>query len=96
MSGHEELWFCFYCLFSPKQGIMESLEFLLESGFSPRRSFFVALGHDEEGSGFEGAQEMALVLKHRLRSKSLLYILDEGTIILKGGTFAGVHQSVAL
>lgn len=75
---------------------MESLEFLLESGFKPRRSFFIALGHDEEGSGFEGAQTMAKILQDRIRQNPLLFILDEGTIILKDGTFPGVHHSVAL
>ena len=79
-----------------KQGIMESLEFLLESGFTPRRSFFLALGHDEEGSGFEGAQEMAKILTNRLSGQELLYILDEGTFILKPGSFPGIRQSVAM
>ena len=74
---------------------MESLEHLLESGFRPRRSFFVALGHDEEGHGVEGAQEMARILKQR-NPKPLLFILDEGTFILQPGTFVGVQQSVAL
>ena len=30
------------------QGILEALEFLLSNGFQPRRSFYVAFGHDEE------------------------------------------------
>lgn len=75
---------------------MESLEFLLETGFRPKRSFFLAFGHDEEGSGYEGAREIARVLKDRLQEKSLLFILDEGTFILKPGTFTGVPHSVAL
>lgn len=75
---------------------MESLEFLLESGFKPQRPFFVALGHDEEGSGFEGAQEISKILSDRIRRQHLLYILDEGTFILREGTFPGVSQSVAL
>ena len=77
------------------QGIMESLEFLLESGFKPRRSFYLAFGHDEEASGFEGAREMARLLKQR-NPKPLLFVLDEGTFILKEGTIAGVRQSIAL
>lgn len=75
---------------------MESLEFLMESGFTPRRSLFLALGHDEEGSGFEGAQEMAKILTKRLSGQELLYILDEGTFILKPGSFPGIRQSVAM
>lgn len=98
---------------------MESLEFLLRSGFIPKRSFYLAFGHDEEGSGYEGAAAMADVLKSRLKvstssskvSKdssevsedengsvqgSLLYLLDEGSIILKGSSFPGITSSVAL
>ena len=30
------------------QGILEGLEFLLSNGFRPRRSFYIAFGHDEE------------------------------------------------
>lgn len=75
---------------------MESLEFLLDSGFKPRRSFYLAFGHDEEGSGFEGAKEIARVLADQRKGKPLLFILDEGTFILKPGTFSGVNKSVAL
>lgn len=101
------------------QGILESLEFLLKSGFIPKRSFYLAFGHDEEGSGYEGAAAMADILKSRLKvSKSsskvsrdiseeakdenvsvqgsLLYLLDEGSIILKGSSFPGITSSVAL
>ena len=49
--------------------IMESLEYLIESGFQPKRSFFLAFGHDEEGSGFEEAAEMAKIIKHKLTSR---------------------------
>ena len=81
--------------------IMESLEYLIESGFQPKRSFFLAFGHDEEGSGFEGAAEMAKIIKHRLTSRvgendgSLLYLLDEGTFIVKGDAFPGISSSIA-
>ena len=32
------------------KGILEALEFLLESGYQPKRSFFLGFGHDEEVS----------------------------------------------
>lgn len=81
--------------------IMESLEYLIEHNFKPRRSFFLAFGHDEEGSGFEGASEMAKIMKSKLSSRigendgSLLYLLDEGTIIVKSDAFPGVKDPVA-
>lgn len=30
------------------QGIMEALEYILEKGDRPHRTFFIAFGHDEE------------------------------------------------
>lgn len=70
------------------------MEFLLESGFRPRRSFYLAFGHDEEGSGFEGAAAIADTLKRR-GVKDLLYLLDEGSVIVENA-FPGVTGKVAL
>lgn len=85
-----------FSLLPPHQAIFESLEHLLEGGFRPERSFFLALGHDEEGSGFEGAKGMAEVLENKLKGSKLLYLLDEGAIIVKPGTFPGVSSPVAM
>ncbi len=30
------------------KGILQALEYLLERGYTPRRSFYIGLGHDEE------------------------------------------------
>lgn len=30
------------------QGILQALEFLLRKGYTPRRGFYIGLGHDEE------------------------------------------------
>ncbi len=30
------------------KGILQALEYLLERGYAPRRSFYIGLGHDEE------------------------------------------------
>ena len=35
-------------IFILMQGSLEALEFLLKSGHSPNRGFFLAFGHDEE------------------------------------------------
>lgn len=32
------------------QGVMEATEFLLKSGHVPKRTFYIAFGHDEEVS----------------------------------------------
>ena len=54
----------------------------------------MAFGHDEEGSGFEGAGAIAKILESRLKS-DLLYLLDEGSIIVDSG-FPGVNGKVAM
>ncbi|RWS21966.1 putative carboxypeptidase PM20D1-like protein, partial [Leptotrombidium deliense] len=73
--------------------IMESLEFLLENGFKPKRSFYLAFGHDEEGSGVEGAAAMTKIIKSR--TPDLEYLLDEGSVIVNR-TFKGVKPMVAV
>jgi carboxypeptidase PM20D1 len=76
-------------------GMLEALEYMFEKGFQPKRSFFVAFGHDEEGSGFEGASDIAETLQSRGINGDLLYLLDEGTIIVNG-SFPGVNGLVAM
>jgi acetylornithine deacetylase/succinyl-diaminopimelate desuccinylase-like protein len=73
---------------------LESLEYLLKNGFKPKRSFYVAFGHDEEGLGVDGAQYLAKALAAK-GVKRLEYLLDEGTIILNKA-FVGVDALVAL
>ncbi|XP_064487167.1 N-fatty-acyl-amino acid synthase/hydrolase PM20D1-like [Ornithodoros turicata] len=74
-------------------GIMEALEFLLERGHQPKRTFYLAFGHDEEGSGVDGAYHIGKLLQARgLRFE---YILDEGVMILND-TFPGVAAPVAM
>ncbi|KAE8753246.1 hypothetical protein FOCC_FOCC000168 [Frankliniella occidentalis] len=60
-------------------GILEALEYLLEQGYRPHRTFFIAFGHDEEASvsGKRGAQEIAKLLQQR-GIKELDFVLDEG------------------
>lgn len=70
------------------------MEHLLSTGFKPRRTIIMAFGHDEEGSGFEGAQAIAKTLTDRGHT-DLLYLLDEGSIIVDSG-FAGVNGLVAM
>uniref|UniRef100_A0A8C2RRX7 Peptidase M20 dimerisation domain-containing protein n=1 Tax=Capra hircus TaxID=9925 RepID=A0A8C2RRX7_CAPHI len=45
--------------------ILQALELLLIRNYIPRRSFFIALGHDEEVSGINGAQKISALLQAR-------------------------------
>ncbi|XP_014783803.1 N-fatty-acyl-amino acid synthase/hydrolase PM20D1.2 isoform X4 [Octopus bimaculoides] len=67
---------------------MEALEHALKSGFKPKRSFFIAFGHDEEVTGYDGAYHIAQTLESR--GVQLEYLLDEGLAIVKD-FFKGLH-----
>ncbi|XP_006887984.1 PREDICTED: probable carboxypeptidase PM20D1 [Elephantulus edwardii] len=62
--------------------ILQALELLLIRNYVPRRSFFIALGHDEEVSGEHGAQKISALLQ--ARGIQLAFIVDEGGFILDG------------
>ncbi|NXI35394.1 P20D1 hydrolase, partial [Galbula dea] len=74
-------------------GILQALEFLLRRNYRPQRSFYVAVGHDEEVSGWNGAMKIAALLE--ARGVKLSFLLDEGSAILDG-IIAGVEKPVAL
>jgi len=59
-------------------GIMESVESLLANGFRPKRSVYLAFGHDEEVLGNDGAAEISRLLSQR--GIRLAYVLDEGDL----------------
>jgi carboxypeptidase PM20D1 len=63
-------------------GILEALEHLLAQGFEPRRSIYIAFGHDEEIGGYSGAAKIAEVLA--ARGIQLEFALDEGANVLDG------------
>lgn len=73
--------------------IMQALENLLSQGYGFERDVYLALGHDEETGGLEGAVQMAAVLKKR--NLTLDYILDEGGMITQN-IIPGVEKPVAL
>jgi carboxypeptidase PM20D1 len=73
--------------------IMEALETLLADGFQPRRTIYLAFGHDEEVGGFEGAAKISALLRERnVRAD---WILDEGGFISMG-MVPGISRPVAL
>lgn len=74
-------------------GIMNAVETLLREEASPRRSVYLAFGHDEEIGGTKGAAVIADTLQRR--GVTPQFILDEGMMILDG-IFPGLDDPVAL
>ena len=62
--------------------ILESIEYLLNSGFSPNRDIYFAIGHDEENSGMKGNA----VIADSLASEGVYFdmVIDEGSVISDG------------
>ncbi|KAM6165345.1 N-fatty-acyl-amino acid synthase/hydrolase PM20D1 [Erethizon dorsatum] len=61
-------------------GILQALELLLIRKYIPQRSFFIALGHDEEVSGTNGAQKISALLQ--ARGVQVAFVVDEGSAIV--------------
>ncbi|XP_078616553.1 N-fatty-acyl-amino acid synthase/hydrolase PM20D1-like [Branchiostoma floridae x Branchiostoma japonicum] len=74
-------------------GQLEALEFHLVRGHRPRRTLYLAYGHDEEVGGHDGAQKIGELLESR--GVKLEFILDEGLTVTKG-LVPGVTKKVAL
>lgn len=73
--------------------ILEAVEHLLEEGFNPRRTIYLAFGYDEEVGGTRGAAKIAELLESR--SIQLDFVLDEGSVITQG-MVPGIQKPVAL
>ena len=78
---------------SSMMGIFEAVTFLLEEGFQPERTIYLAFGHDEEVIGTQGAAKIAALLTER--GIELEFVLDEGGIIADGMT-PGLEPAVAM
>ena len=74
-------------------GALEAMEILLESGFQPKRTIYLAFGQDEEVGGINGAAKIAELIKSR--GIRLEMVLDEGGIIMEDDTL-GFSRSMAL
>jgi carboxypeptidase PM20D1 len=61
---------------------LEAIEALVASGFTPERTLYLSLGHDEEIGGFEGAAAVARTLRER--GVRLAFLFDEGGFVLDG------------
>ena len=73
--------------------VLEAVEWLVSSGFRPRRTIYLAFGHDEELGGASGAGEIAKILTRR--AGRLAFLVDEGGVIAEG-LIPGVKRPVAL
>uniref|UniRef100_UPI004048BA6B M20/M25/M40 family metallo-hydrolase n=1 Tax=Roseivirga sp. TaxID=1964215 RepID=UPI004048BA6B len=73
-------------------GILEAVELLLSEGFQPKRTVYLAFGHDEEVGGEKGAVAIAKYLKEH--GVEAAYILDEGYAITQQ-LIPGVEDDVA-
>lgn len=72
---------------------LEAIETLLSAGATPRRTVYLALGHDEEVGGRAGAAAIAALLQ--ARGVRPAFVLDEGGAIATG-LVPGVAGPVAL
>ena len=67
-------------------GLLQALDILLARDKRPARTFYIALGHDEEVGGRRGAGEIAVRLGQLLEenNEQLDFLLDEGMTVLEG------------
>lgn len=79
---------------SSLMAILEAVEQLVTAGFQPRRTVYLAFGHDEEVGGPEGARRIAATLSER-GVESFALILDEGGFIGEGLS-SGLDGKVAV
>lgn len=72
--------------------MLEATTLLLEDGFQPRQTVYLAFGHDEEIGGESGAAGIAALLRER--HVQLAWSLDEGSFLLDK-VYPGVDVPVA-
>lgn len=61
-------------------GVLEAVEHLINQGFMPNRTIYLAFGHDEEIGGKQGAVKIAEYFKQQ--GINSLFTLDEGMVII--------------
>ncbi len=74
-------------------GLMEAIEGLIKAGYQPERTLYLALGHDEEVGGWQGAR--CIVQELQNRGIHLAAVLDEGGAVMDG-SLPGVAVPVGL
>ena len=78
-------------------GILETLNYMAERDERPLRTFYVALGHDEEVTGKGGAAEISKALKAELDglNETLDFVLEEGLGVVEEA-IKGVERPLAM
>lgn len=74
-------------------GILHASETLLQEGFKPERTLYLAFAHDEETGGTEGASVIADILENR--DVVPWFVADEGMMITDG-IIPGIDKPAAL
>ncbi len=74
--------------------VIEAVEHLIDSGFSPARTTLLAFGHDEEVGGPQGAKVIADLVAERY-PEGFAFVLDEGGTVTRG-LMPGIAGPVAL
>ena len=72
---------------------LEAVASLLAEGFEPKRTLYLAFGHDEEVGGEKGAKAIAAHLAER--GQRLAFVLDEGGAV-SSGLVPGFDEPVAV
>jgi carboxypeptidase PM20D1 len=62
--------------------LMEAMDMLLAENVRPRRSIYLAFGHDEEVGGFDGAASVAQHFEDQ--GITFDYVMDEGGVVVEG------------
>jgi len=62
--------------------LLETVEGMLKEGYTPKRTIYLAFGHDEEIMGFYGAKKILDQLKSK--GVKLAAVLDEGGMLTQG------------
>lgn len=73
--------------------VMETVEYLINSGFQPKRDIYIAFGFDEEVGGKRGAEEVAALFKER--NITFECVIDEGGCIVTD-VMEGLEKPAAL
>lgn len=74
-------------------GILEAVQMLINEGFQPQRTIYLAFGHDEEVGGELGAVAIVNYLKEK--GVAAEYVLDEGYAITQK-LIPGIETDVAM
>ncbi|MBC2581091.1 M20 family peptidase [Clostridium sp. DJ247] len=78
---------------SQLMGEFEAIDALIRKGYKPKKTIYIAFGHDEEVSGINGNYKIASYLESK--GVKLSAVLDEGGFVVKN-MISGINDPVAL